>query len=151
MPASSTHVVPLLAATAVAGTLALYSLRHRDAPRARVFALAMAAVALWSFGFALNRATTDLAAKLWFTKLQQLGIMVVPPAVLVFTLQQTGRGSWLSRARLVLLSVVPAGCLVYLDGSGLQWRVVAAFGDGGALDDYYPAFAGRGACGAAQQ
>jgi PAS domain S-box-containing protein len=85
----------------------------------------MAAVALWSLGFALNRATTDLAAKLWFTKLQQFGIMTVPPAVLVFTLQQTGRGSWLSRGRLALLGVVPAVCLLLSltnDAHELFWR-----------------------------
>jgi PAS domain S-box-containing protein len=97
---------------AVAAGLSVYVLRRRGIPGARMGALFMAAVSLWAAAYAVELGTTDLAANVFWSKVQYVGIVLVPFSWLGFTVEYTGRGAWLGRRTLALLSVVPVLTLV---------------------------------------
>ena len=108
--------------TAAAGVFVWVRLR---APGARVLALLLFACALNSGAYGLEFATTSLAAKAEFEKLLTVGTVAIPTLWVVFALQYTGRGRYLTRTALVLLAVVPLislGLAFSNESHHLYWR-----------------------------
>jgi len=101
------YLLPLALATAVAIGLVLFGWRRRRTPGAIPLIVLMSAVAEWALTYALELASSNLEAKILWDRLEFLGIVVVPAAWLAFTLQYTGRGSWLRPRFLALLAIEP--------------------------------------------
>ena len=74
---------------------------------------------VWLASNALTNASTDLATKVFWNKMQYFGIVVIPPTWWVLALYYTGRTQWLTRRRFRLLSLVPGVTLllVFTNGS----------------------------------
>ena len=84
--------------------------------------------AAWMLGYALELAGVGLAAKVFWNKIQYVGIVIVPTGWLVFTLQYTGHEKWLTRRTLALLSVEPLIILLLVftnESHGLIWGPAA--------------------------
>ena len=107
------YTLPLLGAAAVSAALAFYAWRRRSAPGVRPFIVLLLGVAVWSLGYALELASANLPAKLFWARLQYLGIIPVPAAWLAFVLQYTNRARWLTRRNLFLL-VLPSLVTLFL-------------------------------------
>jgi len=93
-----------------------------------LLALVLAA-SLWSVGYALEIASPDLATKLFWAKIEYLGILVIPPAWMIFSALYRGSSGWLGRSprNQILLWVIPVLtlCLVWTnEGHHLVWRQV---------------------------
>jgi len=119
--------IPLLIATAVMAALALFAWRRRTVSGATPFALLMLAVAEWSLGYVLELGNADLPTKVFWAKVQYLGIVTVPLTWLAFVLQYTGRARWLTRRNLALLAIVPLITLLLVwtnEIHGLIWSEV---------------------------
>jgi len=71
----------------------------------------MLAVAEYALGYALELGSTDLVTKLFWVKVEYLGMVVVPVVWLAFILQYSGRDKWLTRRNLALLAIVPLATL----------------------------------------
>jgi PAS domain S-box-containing protein len=100
------YISPLILSGIGTAVLAVYILlRHRSKPGARSLAALMAAVAVWSLLYALELGASDLPAKLFWAKLKYLALVAASPTWLVFALEYTGRGKWLTRRHLALLAV----------------------------------------------
>jgi len=124
---STPYTLSLLIAAAVSAALAVYAWRHRLAPGAAPFAWLMSAIALWSLGYALELASTELPVKIFWAKMQYLGIATMPTAWLAFALQYTNRERWLSRRNLALLAIEPLITLLLAwtnERHGLIWSAV---------------------------
>ena len=97
-----------------AGALFLFSLSRRPAPGARLLAGIMWATALWSFGYALELASVDQTAILFWVRIEYLGIAAIQVLWIPFVLQYVGRERWLTRSRAPLFLVIPV-CTVLLN------------------------------------
>ncbi len=106
------YILPLLVAAAISCVLALLAWRRRSVPGARPFLVLMLALAEWSLGYAFRLSSADLAAKLFWTQVRYLGIVIVPVAWLALALQYTHRGKWLTRRNVALLAVEPLAILM---------------------------------------
>lgn len=107
MPRISTpFLLPLVTIGLLALAIAVTAYRRQRVPGARpLIALALGA-SVWSFGYAGELSSTNLAAGLFWAKVQYLGIGAVPPAWLAFALQYAhSRRSLSSRTRLLLVSM----------------------------------------------
>jgi two-component system sensor histidine kinase UhpB len=97
--------------------LAIYIARSRPAPGAQALLVLNLAACIWSMGYALEIATTNIGAKLFWAKVEYLGIVTIPLAWLIFAAQYTGSPAWIlnSRRNRILLGVIPATtlCLVW--------------------------------------
>lgn len=103
------YSIPLIIAAVGSAALAFYAWRRRQTtPAAKSLTLMMLAVAEWSVGYAIELGSTNLAAMVFWSKIEYLGIVTVPLAWLVFALQFSNRDRWLTQRNLVLLSIVPA-------------------------------------------
>ena len=114
-PAEVAYQWPLFAVAAVTLALAVYGLQNRQVAGAAFFALFMFGVAEWSFGYAMELGADSVAARLLWSKVEYPGIVLVPVSFLMFAIELTGRGHWLTRRNRLLLSALPALALV------LQW------------------------------
>ena len=68
----------------------------------------MAAVTLWTAGYAFELICVDLPVNLILNTIEYIGIVTVPVAWLLVVLCYTGRTRYITRRNLALLSVVPA-------------------------------------------
>lgn len=108
----SRYSIPLIIAAVGSAALAFYAWRRQSTPAAKSLALMMLFVAEWSTGYAMELGSTNLAAMVFWAKVEYLGIVTVPLAWLVFALQFSNRDRWLTRRNLVLLTVVPITTLL---------------------------------------
>lgn len=71
----------------------------------------MLAVALWSVGFTIELVAVPLSLKHAGVVVAYLGIVTVPVGMLLFAMDYSGRGDWITRRRLLLLTI-PASLTV---------------------------------------
>ncbi len=95
---------------------------------ARPFALLMLAVAEWSLTRALEAAAVGDVVKIFWAKWEYFGIASVGLLWLVFAIEFTQKKGWLTRRRLVLLTILPVitvGMAFTNDLHGLIWSSIA--------------------------
>ncbi|NWG34613.1 MAG: GAF domain-containing protein [Chloroflexi bacterium] len=114
----SWHFHPLLLIPTLScllnASLAWFGWRKRPAEGAVSFALVMLAAAIWSGGNALELGSGHLAAKIFWLKIEYIGILLLPASWLVFALQLSGRSALLTRRVLFPLSIEPLFMLLML-------------------------------------
>jgi PAS domain S-box-containing protein len=107
--------------------LAAWGYRQRAIRGALVFSSMMLGVAAWSLGCALELINTSLPAKVFWAKLEYVGIVSVPVIWLVFALAYIGHDRWLTRRRLALLFAPALATLALVwtnEAHHLIWRTV---------------------------
>ena len=102
------YVMPLLVAAAISAAVAALAWRRRPTAGATPLFWGMLAATCWSLAYALELAGADLATKLFWLRIEYLGIATVPLAWLFLVLEQTGWERWLTRRNRFLLSIAPA-------------------------------------------
>jgi len=89
--------------------MAAYVWRQRRATGGYALFVALMAIFIWTMGYAIETTTrTELAASFWLT-VRFVGIVTLPPALLAFSVEYTGRGRGrrLTPRTLALLAVEP--------------------------------------------
>ena len=130
------YAPPLLVAAALSAGLAIFAWRRRGTPGAGALALLMLGVSVWSLGYALEFAGSGLEAKVFWAKVEYLGIATVPAAWLVFALRYAGRERWITRRNAALLAFIPAVTLLLAatnEAHGLVWSRTALDPSGAVL------------------
>ncbi|MCK4833101.1 MAG: hypothetical protein KAS81_10050, partial [Anaerolineales bacterium] len=123
----SPYIIPLLISALMAAVLARLAWRCRPASGAIPLAFLSLAVCEWSLGYVLGMGSVDLAAKIFWAKVQYFGIVAVPPMWLIFALRYTNRERWLTRRNGVLLAIMPLLMLLTVwtnDSHGLIWNSI---------------------------
>jgi hypothetical protein len=103
----SALVVVSFATSAIAASVAAVCSRRRAAPGAAALALLMLAVSQWTFFRGFEAAAVDVADKMWWAKIEYVGINSIGPLWLVFAVDYA-RQVTLPPRSLGVLSVVPA-------------------------------------------
>ena len=98
--------ITLLSAMSITA-LALYVLGQRKAPARIALAVVLGAAAVGFSAYAVELSTSGRARQVW-GDLKYLGVLVLPPAFLVFNLQYTGRLRRASLRILIGFGIVPA-------------------------------------------
>ena len=134
----------LFLVSAVCAAIAVVLWRRRATPGAVPLVVLLAAVAEWNLAYGLEIAADGLAAKLFWAKVQYIGIVAAPVAIFAFAAAYSGRRQWLSRRRLVSLSLIPAvtlGLALTHELHHLIWSSVESSGAGRSLAlEHGPAF-----------
>jgi PAS domain S-box-containing protein len=127
----------LLALAAVmAAVLAVYARSRRGTPGAREVTLLLLSVFVWCAAYALESASSGLALKVFWAKVEYLGIALAPLTWFAFALAYAGRDRWLTRRNLALLAVIPAVTLLLVttnEAHGLVWSSTALEASGAFL------------------
>jgi PAS domain S-box-containing protein len=105
-------ILPLIIAAAACAGLVILAWKRPTVPGSRAFVWLALALSSWSLEYALELGSIDLAAKVFWAKLQFFSIVGVPVAWLSFVLEYTGRRRWMTAHRILLLSIVPIATLL---------------------------------------
>ena len=106
------YVYPLAIAALLSVLLAFYLWEHRKTSGAKAAAVLWLALFIWSAGHCLEILGVELLTKLFWEKIQYFGLVVLPVALLVFSLEFSGRKSWITSSKLIALLVVPVTTLL---------------------------------------
>jgi PAS domain S-box-containing protein len=123
----------LLVAAAISAVLVFYAWRRRGTTGAETLALLMAGVCVWAAGYALELSGADLPTKIFWAKVEYIGIASVPVVWLAFALHYTGREGRLTGRNLALLSALPLVTLLLAwtnEVHGLVWSSTGLDEDG---------------------
>jgi PAS domain S-box-containing protein len=101
------YALPLAIAALISALLAFYMWDHRNSSSARPAAILLTALFIWSAGYCLELMGVELGTKLFWAKIQYFGIVTVPVALLLFSLEFSGRQAWVTTPKLVALLVLP--------------------------------------------
>ena len=99
----------LLIGTAVILVMSAFLLLWRGykSRRVKTASILMIACAVWLVSFELELMGVTFAAKLFWSKMQYVGIVTVPTAFFVYVFQYASYEKWANRRRVALLSIVP--------------------------------------------
>ena len=98
---------------------AVYVWRHRPASGAAPLAIFLMGATLWSGGYAFEIANTTLEAKLFWVRIEYIGIVLAPTMLLFLVLQYTGKDKNFRPGHHLLLAVEPVIILL------LKWTNTA--------------------------
>ena len=98
---------PAIASAAFTAALAGYAWRHRSVAGALPLVGLMVCGGLWALGSALEMASTDLAAKIFWAKFQAVWQPAMVTAGLWFALEYADLRRWVVRRNLILLALPP--------------------------------------------
>ncbi len=122
------YMVPFLVTAAIALAFSVYALQRRKLPGAYAFLVLTVAVAIWSLAYGLEIGFPDVSAKIFWGKIQYLGIVLVPPAWVIFILYFSNNNIWLTQRNLVVLGIIPIITVLLVfttEQHGLMWRQIS--------------------------
>jgi signal transduction histidine kinase len=91
----------------VAVLLLAQLLSHRAPESVRWFCRMMVLVSVWAIAYALELASDNLAAMLFWIRVEYCGIAFIPAVWIVFVIRFVGRDDWLTLRNQALIYVVP--------------------------------------------
>jgi PAS domain S-box-containing protein len=121
------YIATLVLAATIASILTSIAWRYRDTAGAPAFGLLMLTVVVWSLAYAFELSSANLPAKLFWTRVEYIGIVLLPAAWFAFACQYTGHASWLGRRAIVLLAIEPVVILALIwtnEYHELFWRTI---------------------------
>jgi len=114
MSISAIYIALSFTAGLSSAIVAVFVWRRRAVTGGKALTALMAASAHWAICYVFIELSTGLAVKILLTKISFLGIVTVPPAMLVFCLQYAGHERWVTKRFLAMLALVPAVTLIII-------------------------------------
>lgn len=108
------YLLPIILAAAIGAGLVYYAWSRRPTPGARPMVALALAIVVWSLFYALELGSDSLAAKVFWAKIQYLGVVSAPVAWFCLALEYTGREKWVRRRNLAFLSLIPLSTVAIL-------------------------------------
>ena len=106
--------VILILNAAIASTVAFVLGQRHRAPGRNAMIWMLAGLAVWTFAYAMITLFPTLEAKLFWLKIENIGILTVPVFWFIFTVQYTGLDRWLNRYTSALFFIIPVLSLILL-------------------------------------
>lgn len=126
--------VILLATIAIGTAAALLAWRERPEPGAVPLVTLLVGQCWWSALLVFDLQASTLETKLFWANLRWIGVVVIPVAWLLFSLEYTGRDRYVRPRYVALLAVVPALTVAFaLTDSPLLYTDSRLVREGGAL------------------
>jgi PAS domain S-box-containing protein len=122
------YTLPLLVSSGLLLLLGVISWRRRPAPGSVSFAALMWSTAWWAGAHAFEIGAGTLEGALFWSKVLYLGSYTVPTTWLIFALEYSGLGRYLTRRTILLLAIMPALTQIVVwtnDLHGLNWRNIS--------------------------
>ena len=106
---------------------------------ARIFAFLMTSVTIWTFASALALISPNSTQTYFWEQFKYIGILLIPPSWIVFSLEWTGRKNWLNKRKISLLYAISLFFLILIFTDGLHhliWNDIEYIQIGSYLDTY---------------
>ncbi len=124
------YLTTLFLAGIISVVLMVYLWQRRDMSRTVLpVILLLFSVAIWLFGYIVELTRTDLAERIFWADVQYIGIVILPVAWFIFTLEYTGKTKWLTSKGIALLFLEPTiiTLLIWTNESHNLFRIIESF------------------------
>ncbi len=101
------YVLPLLVGAFICFSFVALTWVRRQTSGSTAFSWLMFSIGIWLFAYTFELNSLDLASKVFWAKIQYLGIVMLPVAWLVLGLNYSGNKNWLTLSRIFLMIVIP--------------------------------------------
>ena len=123
-------VIPLLISGLIAILVAAYSWIRRTNRGSLFLGLLAIAVAEWSICYALEISGADLYTKVFWAKIEYVGIVMIPLMWFGLAFQIVNRTKWITPLTMILLSILPVVTLFMVattETNGMIWRTIQVY------------------------
>ena len=107
-------VFVLISNAVLAVTIAVLLQRRHAAPGRTSMVWMLAGLAAWAFSYAMITVSQSLAAKVFWLKVENIGILTVPVFWFFFTVQYAQMDRWLNRYTGALFFIIPVLSLIFI-------------------------------------
>ncbi len=117
-----TQMVSIISAISI--PLGIYIWRRFRMPEGAIGMLLILASTEWMVVSVFQLASSDLSVKLFWNSIKYVGMVIMPPAWLIFTAYYTAHGNWITHRNVAFLSVLPVLTLLLAftnEYHGLIW------------------------------
>ncbi len=101
--------------------LSLYAFKSRKYPAMFNLALLLMAATVWTLGYSLELASTNLQTMKLFNTFAYLGIATIPVLWLIFVARYTGNDGWLTPLNTTLLFIIPSMSILLVATNDLHY------------------------------
>ena len=118
------YIIPLLSGGVISVIAAFFLLKYKPTLNRRTGAVLFIGGAIWMFAVVFELMNTDLETIFFWSKIEYIGVVIVPVTFFITTILYTGYEKWITRKRVILLSVIPFITLVLSSTNelhGLIW------------------------------
>jgi len=99
--------LPLFVASGISVVIAYISWRRRESPGAMNLLYLMTSITIWTVATGMENLVYGIPEKIFWSKIQYLGIATAPLLYMIFAFRYSQRDQWISRSNLVLLWIIP--------------------------------------------
>lgn len=110
----SGSLIPLIIGGLIPGGLSIYVWRKRKAKGAGYLAIFMLLLFFWGMTYILELASTTLKTKIFWNNITFIFIAFTPLSLLLFSIEYTDRGHWLTPLRRNLALLIPISTLIVI-------------------------------------
>jgi len=107
-------VVILFSNAIIATVIAILLGRRHAAPGRHAMRWMLVGLAVWAFCYAMITLSPSLEAKIFWLRMENIGILTVPAFWLIFTVQYAQVDSWLNKYTIALFFVIPFISLILI-------------------------------------
>ena len=104
----SPYILPLIAAALVSATVAIYAWTRRSATGALPLFLMSVSIFVWTVGYSLEIAGTNIETKYFWGVIQYIGIAFAPYGWLIFSIVYSEQIKTISRRFIILTALIPS-------------------------------------------
>src|SRR5574340_81018 len=126
--AISIYAIPYVAALLLTGVSIIHVWKNRQVSPSKYELLFMSAGAELMLSAFFKLSTDDLSAKILLSKIQYVGIVIVPMAIFLYILQYSGNTKWLTTRTTILVGIVPTLTVFLVMTNDLHhffWRTIS--------------------------
>ena len=107
-------LIPLIIGGIIPGWLSIYVWRKRKSKGAKFLAVFMMLLFFWGAAYILELASTTLETKIFWNNITFIFIAFTPLSFLLFSIEYTDRGYWLTPLRIGLALLLPISTLIVI-------------------------------------
>lgn len=107
-------VIVLISNAVLAAAIAILLNRRHTAPGRDALIWMLFGLTIWAFGYAMITIFPSLEAKIFWLRIENIGILSVPVFWFLFTVQYAQVNKWLNRSTGALFFIIPAISLVFI-------------------------------------
>ena len=104
----SPYILPLIAAAIVSATVAIYAWTRRSANGALPLSFLAASIFVWTVGYSIEIAGTNIETKYFWGVMQYFGIAFAPYFWLIFAIDYSDNAKILTRRFIILTALIPS-------------------------------------------
>ncbi len=120
-------IIPLFIGIISSIAVIIYLLKFKYLVKYKTGVFLFCGIIIWLAGYTLELLCTNFDIKILLSKIEFIGIVIIPVTFFILTLDFSGYGNWITRKKVVLLFAIPVLTMILIftnEFHGLIWKIL---------------------------